>query len=181
MTKQEYDELNQSADRWKKAKRTYDLTRNQVFGMNASFILVIFGILFIYVFSKKEATSSVIENKHQTETPKTEDKQVIQEPQEQERTNQKYASHNFYGNNVTEYLETDTSGNIFYSTSTRPNKIKMIVKKNGVDEFELTFPSGAGDNQRYGMRKSSNILVVFIPNTDAKEQIYTNITNAGSL
>ena len=132
------------------------------------------GIVFSFInfFSKTETTPSITEKSNPTETPKTQDTQVTQEPQ---TTNQKYQSHNFYGNNVTEYLEVDASGNVFYSTSTRPNPVKMIVKKIADDEFELTFPSGAGDNQRYRMRKASGNLVVFIPNTDAKEQVYTAI------
>ena len=126
----------------------------------ATLFLVILLVIKLIPKSENSTQNNIQDNaqnmpSNSTETPKTEDTQ--ESPQ---AINVKYASHNFYGNNVTEYLEIKADGSVFYSTSTRPNPIKMIVKKNGIDEFELTFPSGAGDKQRYGMRKSSNTLVV---------------------
>ncbi len=110
------------------------------------------------------------------ETPKTEQIQTPQESQAQQTASAKYQSHNYYKNNVTEYLEIKTDGSVFYSTSTRPNQIKMIVTagdKDGYFESFIEFPKGTGDGQRYGIRKSGGNLMVGIPNTDAPPQVYT--------
>jgi hypothetical protein len=159
MTNQEYDELRQSVENWQNKKRA-----KQDFGMSAPFILIVFGILFIYVFSIKD-TASENSNSNSTTT-------------ENIATNSKYQSYNYYGNNVTEYLETKADGSVFYSTSTRPNQIRMIVTagdKDGYFECFIEFPKGTGDGQRYGINKSGGNLMVVIPYTDAKPQVYTPI------
>ena len=133
-------------------------------------IVALFLVIFLVIkLIPKSENSTQNMTSNSTEASKTEDTQVTQEEQ---KTNQKYASYNFYGNNVTEYLETDASGNVFYSTSTRPNPIKMLITKvDNSGELILVFPDDTGDNQRYRMRKINNELVISVPNS--KEQVYT--------
>ncbi len=133
---------------------------------------------FLYVNTQAE---NITENSSSniTETPKTEDVQATQESKQQKELDTKYASHNYYKNNVTEYLEVKVDGSVYYSTSARPNPVKMLVTKTSSNEFMLRFPKDAGDNELYQMTKSNGNII--ITTEKGKEQIYTDITNAGSL
>ncbi len=173
MTNQDYDNLRQSVENWQDKKKSYDFTRNYVFGMRRTTYLIIFGILFIYVFSKKDTTSENTTGEKRKNNP-TEKSNSNSSEIGNIATNSKYQSHNYYNNNVTEYLETKADGSVFYSTSTRPNPIKMLVTSgDNPNEFVLTFPSGAGDNQKYKMTKSDENIIITPPN--GKKQIYTLI------